>query len=63
MDYHEPLPNNYSTGAISYPTRTRGIVVKYTIYQPRFQARQPSCLFLTELKKKMASTAIRRRNS
>jgi len=53
-----PLPNNYSTSAISYPTRIRGIVVKYTIYQPRFQARQPSCLFLSELKKKMASTAI-----
>ena len=35
----------------------------YTIDQPRFQGRQPSCLFLSELKKKMAFTTIRRRNS
>ena len=35
----------------------------YTIYQIRFQARQPGCLFLSELKKKMAFMVIRRRNS
>ena len=35
----------------------------YTIDPSRFQAQQPGCLFLSELKKKMAFMVIRRRNS